>query len=127
VEELTEEQKLQEQKDFIQNEIDGLKIGKKFPETVKKLTETPEWKEVINDVYMDGFAKDLVRSYENYDEEQQKVFDEEYKVRSRFFNTILAWAEGADKANEQIKRYQEMLDSVGKEGQQAKEPTIGTK
>ena len=126
MEELTAEQEVQEHKKFIQKEIDALISAKEFPETVKRLIETEEWKEVIEKVYIDEFAKDLVRNFENFDEETRKVFDEEFKVRSRFLNTIEAWAKGADKANEQIKRYKEMLENVQTEKTE-KEPTIGTK
>lgn len=126
MEDLTPEQVIQQQKDYINNEIDALKAAKAFPETVKKLMATPEWKEVIEKVYIDEFARDLVRSFDEFDETVRKDFDEEYKVRSRFLNCIQAWAEGADKANEQIERYQEMLEST--EAQvETTEPTIGVK
>jgi len=123
MEELSPEELVVKQKEYINHEIKELLAAKKFPDTVKRLMATPEWKEVIEEAYINNFAKDLVRSYDEFDDQQKKDFDEEYKVRSRFLNCIQAWAEGADKADEQIARYNQMLEEVSAP-QEIKEPTI---
>lgn len=119
-----EELTVEEHKELIQQTIKDLTLSKEFPETVKKLMATPEWKQVIEEVYIDNFAKDLVRNYDEWEDDKRTEFDEEYKVRSRFLNTMQVWSEMGDKANEQIERLNVALEDMDKP--QPEEPTINT-
>jgi hypothetical protein len=101
-----------EDKQLYLDEIERLKEAKALPDMAKKLMETEEWKEVIEKVYMDDFSVDLTRNYENMDEDAKAIFDEEYKVRSRFYNTVKSWSEQGNMADQQIARYNQLLSET---------------
>lgn len=98
-----------EEKSQVVKTIEELKASMDFPAKVERLMATPEWTEVIEEAYINAFAVDLVRNYDEWEDDQKAIFDAEYKTRSGFINTMQAWARMGVQAKAQIERLETLL------------------
>ena len=95
------------------NENDkAIELGQK----VKFLMGSPVWVEVIEEMYINNYAKDLIHTMGGHSDSQKQGLIKGLDIRASFINTMYTWIESGDRAAQQNKELQADLAMNNEDG-----------